>query len=80
LGVWLGDETKYRPVQDITSEEVKQTMLKMKMGKAARLSGVPIEVIQISGLESVLERIGKSMMYGDRIPESWRRSVLIPLY
>jgi len=34
------------------------------MGKAAGLSGVPIEVIQISGLESVLARIGNSMMYG----------------
>jgi len=25
-----------------------------------------------------LDRIGNNMMYGDRMPESWRRSVLIP--
>jgi len=68
------------PVQDITTEEVVQAMLKMKMGKADGPSGVPIEVIRISKLESVLTRIGNSMMYGNRMPESWRRSVLIPLY
>jgi len=45
-------------------------MLKMKMGKAAGPSGAPIEVIRISRLESVLARIGNSMMYGDRMPES----------
>jgi len=27
-----------------------------------------------------LAKISNSMMYGDRMPESWRRSVLIPLY
>jgi len=43
-------------------------------------SGIPIEIIRINGLESVLVRTGNSMMYGDRMPESWRRSVLIPLY
>jgi len=54
-------------------------MLKMKLSKAAGLSGVPIEVIQISGLESVFAKIGNSI-YGGRMPESWRRSVLILLY
>jgi len=46
------------PVRDKTSEEVEQAMLKKKMGKATGPSGVSIEVIQISGLESVLARIG----------------------
>jgi len=41
-------------VQDITSEKMEEAMLKMKMGKAAGPSGVPIKVIRISGLESVL--------------------------
>jgi len=67
-----------RPVQDIISEEVVQAVLKMKMGKAAELSRVPIKAIRISGVESVLARIDNSMMYGDRMPESWR-SVLISL-
>jgi len=31
------------PVQDLTSEEVEQVMLKMKMGNAAGPCGVPIE-------------------------------------
>jgi len=52
----------------------------MKMDKAAGPSGVPVEVARTSGLESVLARIGNSMTYGDRMPESWRRSVLIALY
>jgi len=51
----------------------------MKMGKAAGPSGVPIEVIRISGLPSVLARIGNSMMNGNKMPETWR-SILIPLY
>jgi len=67
-------------VQGITSEEVEHAMLKIKMGQAAERSGVPIEEIRISKLESVLTRIGNNMMYGDRILESRKRSVLIPLY
>jgi len=58
------------PVQDITSKEVEQAILKKKMGKAAGPSGVPIEVTQKSELEGVLAGIGNSMMYGDRVPES----------
>jgi len=58
------------PINDTTSEEVEQAMLKMKMGKTAGPSGVSIEVIRISRLESVLVRIGKNMMYGDRMLES----------
>jgi len=46
-------------------------MFKMKMGKAAGPSGVPIEVICISGLESVLARIRNSMMYENRMLESF---------
>jgi len=52
----------------------------MKMGNAAGPSKVPVEVIRVSGLQTVLAIIGNSMMYGDRMSESWRRSVLIPLY
>jgi len=70
--------TNIGPVQDITFKEVEQAML--KMGKATGPSEVPIEVIRISGLESILARIGNSMMYGDRMPETWRRSILIALY
>ena len=53
---------------------------KMKKGKAAGPSGVPVEVIQICECEGLLAEVANSMMDGMSMPESWRKSVLIPLY
>ena len=68
------------PVWEVTVEEVRKAMAKMKMNKAAGPSGVPIEAIRLCELEISLAKIGNDMMSGKRMPASWKRSVLIPLY
>jgi len=66
-------------MERVISKDDDWDLIIHKMTKTTK-NGVTIEVIRISGLKSVLARIGNSMMYGDRMPVSWRRSVLIPLY
>lgn len=68
------------PFMEVSGNEVKKAMLKMKFGKAAGPSGVPIEAIQLCSLESSLAKVANQMLKGDKMPESWRKSVLIPLY
>jgi len=71
------DMLSIRKVDVAGLQEVRYKNVGMKIVKGGNASN---EVIQISGLESVLARIGNSMMYGDRMQKSWRRSVLISLY
>ena len=81
--VWDGlleVEQNVGPVKEITVEEVRTAISKQKNGKAPGPSGVPIEAIRLCNVESVLAKIGNDMMNGEGMPNSWRRSVLIPLY
>ena len=53
------------PVDIVSVEEVREVIQRMKMGRAAGPSGVPVEVIK---------ECGGSM------PDSWRKSMLVPVY
>ena len=73
-------EKNVGPVKVITVEEVRNAMGKLKKGKAAGPSGVPIDAIRLCNVEGTLAKIGNGMMNGEGMPTSWRKSVLIPLY
>ena len=70
-------EQNVGPVKDITVEEVRNAMSKLKSGKAAGPNGVPIEAIRLCNVESTLANVGNGMMNGEGMPTSWKKSVLI---
>jgi len=65
-----------RPVQDIISKKLEQMMLKMKMGKTTETRVVPIEVIRISGLESILAKVGGRVIQMLQLSQHFRNCSL----
>ena len=54
----------------------------MKKGKAVGPDELPVEVWKCMGEMGIkfLTRLFNRLLMGERIPEEWRRSVLIPIY
>ena len=67
--------------EEIT-EEVKTALKKMKNGKARGPNDIPVEVWLILGDVGIgfLTRLMNSLLKGERMPDEWRKSVLIPIY
>ena len=66
----------------VSREEVKNALRRMKKGKAVGPDELPVEVwkcMRKMGIE-VLTRLFNRLLIGERMPEEWRRSVLIPIY
>ena len=68
------------PVDIVNVEEVREAMQRMKKGRAVGPSGVPVEVIEECGLEMTIARIATDMLNGGSMPDSWRKSMLVPVY
>ena len=74
-------ETK-RDVEDISVEEVRTGLRKMKKGKAQGPDDIPVEVWIALGNKGVefLVNFFNRLLQGEKVPDEWRRSVLVPLY
>ena len=68
-------------VNYISREEVKNALRRMKKGKAVGPDELPVEVWKCMGKMGIkfLTRLFRLLM-GERMPEEWRRSVLISIY
>ena len=74
-------ETK-RDVEDISVEEVKTGLRKIKKGKAQGPDDIPVEVwiaLGNKGVEFLINFFNR-LLQGEKMPNEWRRSVLVPLY
>ncbi|KAI5724883.1 hypothetical protein M8J77_008337 [Diaphorina citri] len=69
-------------VRDIGREEVVKAVKKMNNGKAVGADQIPAEVWKCLGEEGIdlLWGLVKKVMEQERIPNEWRRSVMIPIY
>ena len=69
-------------VNCVSREEVKNALRRMKKGQVARRDELPVKVwkcIRKMGIK-FLTRLFNRLLMGERMPEEWRRSVLIPIY
>ena len=75
-------EVVNKEVNCVSREEVKNTLRRMKKGKAIGPDELPIEVWKCMGKMGIefLNRLFNRLLMGEQIPEEWRRSVLIPIY
>ena len=71
------EETK-RDVEDISVEEVRTGLRKMKKGKAQGPDDIPVEVWIALGNKGVefLVNFFNRLLQGEKMPDEWRRSVL----
>ena len=69
-------------VKCVSREEVKNPLRRMKKGKAVGPDELPVEVWKCMGKMGIkfLTRLFNRLLMGERMPEEWRRSVLIPIY
>ena len=74
-------EVVNKEVNCVSREEVKNALTRMKKGKAVGPDELPIEVWKCMGEMGIkfLTRLFNRLLMGERMPEEWRRSVLIPI-
>ena len=69
-------------VNCVSREEVNNALREMKKGKAVGPDELPVEVwkcMEKIGIK-FLTRLFNRLLMDERMPEEWRRSVLIPIY
>ena len=66
----------------ITKDDVRAAMKRMKNGKAVGLDDTPVEAWRCLGKMAVefLTRLFNTILESERMPEEWRRSVLVPIF
>ena len=71
-----------KEVNCVSREEVKNAVRRMKKGKAVGPDELPVEVWKCMGEMGIkfLTRLFYRLLMGERMPEEWRRSVVIPIY
>ena len=76
------EEAVNEEVNCVSREEVKNALRRMKKGKAVGPDELPIEVWKCMGKMAIkfLTRLFNRLIMGERMPEEWRRSVLIQIY
>lgn len=69
-------------VKEVGQEEVEKALRKMKKGKAVGPDGIPVEVWKCMGGVAVrwLCVLFNKILRGDRMPDAWRDSWVVPLY
>ncbi|KAG8222333.1 hypothetical protein J437_LFUL001876 [Ladona fulva] len=69
-------------VQDMSRVEVKAALKKVKNGKAVGADQIPVEIRKCLAEEGidVLWDLVRKLSQQEKIPEEWRKSILVPLY
>ena len=75
-------EVVNKEVNCVSREEVKSALRRMKKDKAIGLDELPVEVWKCMGEMGIkfFTKLFNRLLMGERMPEEWRRSVLIPIY
>ena len=70
------------PIQEVQWKDVKVVLSKMKRGTASGPSEVTAELIKVLGIEGEewMWELLNSVWENGKIPEEWRKSILIPIY
>ncbi|KAK3564418.1 hypothetical protein QTP86_018806 [Hemibagrus guttatus] len=69
-------------VDKIRKDEVRKALKRMKSGKAVGPDDIPVEVWKCLGEEAVdfLTSLFNRVLENEKMPEEWRRSVLVPIF
>ncbi|KAK3574555.1 hypothetical protein QTP86_010175 [Hemibagrus guttatus] len=69
-------------VDKVRKDEVRKALKRMKSGKAVGPDDIPVEVWKCLGEAAVefLTSLFNRVLESERMPEEWRRSVLVPIF
>ena len=70
------------PCEQVSTEDFMKGPALMNTGKASGPSGVAVELVKVCKKKSVrrLAEVANNMLEGNKMPESWRKSDLIPIF
>ena len=76
------EEVVNKEVNCVSRENGKKELRRMKKDKAVGPDELPVKVWKCMGKMGIkfLTRLSNRILMGERMPEEWRRSVLIPIY
>jgi hypothetical protein len=69
-------------ISELTMEEVKKAIYKMKNNKSPGIDTIPSELIKLSG-ESLMKQIYeliRKIWAQEKIPDEWKRSIICPIH
>lgn len=71
-----------KKVDQFRKDEVRKALKRMKSGKAVGPDDIPVEVWKCLGEMSVdfLTRLFNRILDSNKMPDEWRKSVLVPIY
>ncbi|KAK3523864.1 hypothetical protein QTP70_010508 [Hemibagrus guttatus] len=77
-----GVKSVEQKVDKIRKDEVRKALKRMKSGKAVGPDDIPVEVWKCLGEAAVefLASLFNRVLESERMPEEWRRSVLVPIF
>ncbi|KAK3571765.1 hypothetical protein QTP86_018713, partial [Hemibagrus guttatus] len=77
-----GVNSMEQKVDKIRKDEVRKALKRMKSGKAVGPDDIPVEVWKCLGEVAVefLTSLFNRFLESERMPEEWRRSVLVPIF
>ncbi|XP_067137277.1 uncharacterized protein [Centruroides vittatus] len=80
--VYENGEANEGVVQDISREEVESVLRKMKMEKAVGTDWIPVEAWRGLGKEGIdiLWDLMKKLWQQEKIPDKWRKSILVLIF
>ena len=75
-------EVVNKEVNCVSREEIKNPVRRMKKGKAVGPDELPVKVWKCMGKMEIefFTRLFNRLLMGERMPEEWTKSVLIPIY
>ena len=78
----LFDNTNRRFVRKIQESEIREALKRIKWGKAMGPDGIPIKVLRCLGDIAIvwLTKMFNDIFQSNKMPEKWRRSILVPIY
>ena len=79
---WTEEAEVVNEEVNCVSREVKNTLRRMKKGKAVGSDELPVKIWKCMGKMGImfLTRLFNRLLMGERMPEEWKKSVLIPIY
>ena len=74
--------THYYRCKSVTNTEVRLALRKMKNGKAVGPDEIPVEAWKCIGEPAVkvMTRLFNRLLKGEKMPDEWRKSVLVPVF
>ena len=82
IGTRMEDEESVEELPDITEDEVRRSLWKLKSGKSSGVCGIQGELLKAGGRVTVkwLQEIYSMVWRTGVVPRDWRRAIIVPIH